>query len=80
MRKHISNLAAVERMSSLLDLHRPVFKVLGLLNIHEDRQVWQVLQKLELSTKFFRTSYFELGAAYSPLEQFRVPKGKKDEA
>ena len=80
MRKHISNLAAVERMSCLLDLRRPVFKVLSLLDIHEDRPVSQVLQKIELSTKNLRTSDLELGAAYSPLEKFRMPRGKKDEA
>ena len=79
MRFYISNLAALERMSALLDLHRPVFKVPNsLFDINEDRQIWKVLQRLNDAPKTKTAADHSLGRICFPLNRFRLPKGIKD--
>ncbi|KAG7004398.1 hypothetical protein G7Y79_00025g056840 [Physcia stellaris] len=78
MQEYISNIAAIERMSYLLDLHRPYFKTPSWLVIKDDRQVWQFLSKKGMSTKVTLTSDYALGSRCFPLGKFCMPTGTKD--
>ena len=49
-----------------------------LFDIDEDRQVWKVLQRLNSAAKTTFASDMALGSTCFPLENFRMPQGKKD--
>ena len=73
--RSISELTAITRMTKLLDLHRPSFRSLGLDVFNEARIPWQVLNNPVLTL----SSELGLGRWMNPLDQFRMPTGRKDE-
>ena len=79
MRSYISNLTALDQMSALLDLHRPVINVPNSLsNTNADQQVRRVLQQLYNAPKTTFASGMGLGPACFPIAKFIIPKGTKN--
>lgn len=79
MHKYISNLAAVEHMSTLLDLHRPIAMVSSKFGIGGGRQGWQYFARMVRPIKVMLAQELALGSVVFPLNNFRMPKGRKDE-
>lgn len=79
MQRCISELAAITRMMKLLDLHRPSFGLPGLDTLQETRGAWQVLSKLWQDPVPMTSAEMGSGSLVNPLNQFRMPTGRKDE-
>ncbi|KAF6227588.1 hypothetical protein HO173_012117 [Letharia columbiana] len=75
LQRCISELAAITRMMKLLDLHRPSFRLPSPDILQETRGAWQVLNKLVIML----SAEMGLGSFINPLNQFRMPTGRKDE-
>ena len=76
MYKCISDMAAVERMLSILGLHRPNFAYLAQTPFSQPIQTWRV-QLLEPSK--LTCADMGLGSALELSARFRMPTGKRDE-
>lgn len=74
MQRCISELAAITRMMKLLDLHRPSFRLPG-PDILQETRAWQVVNKLGIMLSAEKG----LGSLINPVNQFRMPTGRKDE-
>lgn len=79
MQRCVSELAAIICMMKLLDLHRPSFDLSGLDTLQETRGAWQVLNKLWRDPVPMSSAEMGLGSLVNPLNQFRMPIGRKDE-
>ncbi|CAD6587437.1 MAG: hypothetical protein ASARMPRED_003099 [Alectoria sarmentosa] len=79
MQRCISELTAITRMMKLLDLHRPSFRLPGPDVLQETRTAWRVLNKLGQDQVPMRSAEMGPGSLINPLNQFRMPTGRKDE-
>lgn len=79
MYKCISDMAAIERMLSVLGLHRPNFTYLAQNPFHQPSQAWQVRSWLLMKPSKLTCSNMDLGSAIESSNRFRMPTGSRDE-
>lgn len=79
MYKCISGMAAVERMLSILELHRPNFAFLAQNPFHQSSQAWQVHSCLIVRPYDLSCAEMDLGSALESPAVFRMPIGRRDE-
>ena len=79
MYKCISDIAAVERMLSILELHRPNFAFLAQNPFPQPRQAWRVHSSLILKSSDLTCAQLDLGSALKSSASFRMPMGRRDE-
>ena len=79
MYKCISEMAAVERMLSILELHRPNFAYLAESPFFQPSQTWWVHSRLLLKPSRLTCADMGLGSALELSARFRMPTGKRDE-
>ena len=79
MYKCISDMAAVERMLSILELHRPNFAYLAESPFSQPSQTWRVHRRLLVKPSKLTCADMGLGSALELSARFRMPAGKRDE-
>ena len=79
MYKCISDMAIVERMLSILELHRPNFGYLAQEPFRQPKQAWQVHFWLLIKPSDMTCAQMDLGSTLESSAKFRMPKGKRDE-
>ena len=79
MYKCISKMAAVERMLSILGLHRPNFAFPAQNSFRQPSQVWRVHSSLLLKPSELTYTTMDIGSALEWLARFRLPTGRRDE-
>lgn len=79
MYKCISDMAAVERMLSILELHRPNFAYLALSPFTLPGEAWRVHFWLLMKPSNLTCANMDLGSALEPLARVRMPMGRRDE-
>lgn len=79
MYKCISDMAAVERMLSILELHRPNFAYLAQSLFRQPSLAWAVHSCLLMKPSNVTCTNMDLGSAIESSERFRMPKGSRDE-
>ena len=79
MYKCISDMAAVERMLSMLELHRPHFASDIYFYFFQPRQAWGVHSKLLLKPSKLDCKSMDLGSALESSARFRMPGGIRNE-
>ena len=84
MYKIISDLAAVEKTMMLVKYHRPIFTIShtdGSTSdtCNFDRQAWRVFVPEKTKPDITTCTSIGLGTTIFPLDQFRMPKGPKNE-
>ena len=79
MYKCISDMAAVERMLSILELHRPNFAYLAQNPFRQPRQAWQVRSRLSIKPSDMTCAQMNLGSTLESSAKFPMPMGKRDE-
>ena len=79
MFKCISDMAAVERMLSILELHRPNFAYLAENPFFQPSQTWRVHFRLLLKPSKLTCAALGLGSALELSAKLRMPIGKRDE-
>lgn len=79
MYKCISDMAAVERMLSILELHRPNFAYLAQSPFLQPRQAWQVHFWLVVRPSDLSCTRLDLGSVLESSASFRMPMGRRDE-
>lgn len=77
--KCISDMAAVERMLSILELHRPNFAYQAHKLFRQPSLAWGVHSCLLLKPSNVTCTNMDLGSAIESSERFRMPKGSRDE-
>ena len=75
----ISDIAAIQKMLDLLELHHPRFQPCGPVVLHDNRPAWQTFTAAFSIPISFSVRTMGLGHDLRPLSKFRRPKGKKDE-
>lgn len=79
MYKCISDMAAVERMLSVLELHRPNFGYLDQPPFRQPKQAWQVHFRLLIKPSNMTCAQMDLGSILDSSAKFRMPTGRRDE-
>ena len=79
MYKCISDMAAVERMLSILELHRPDFAYLAEHPFSQPSRTWRVHLRLLLKPSTMTAADMGLGSALELSARSRIPTGKRDE-
>ena len=79
MYKCISDMAAVERMLSILELHRPNFAYPAENPFFQPGHTWRVHSRLLLKPSKLTCAEMGLGSALELAAKFRMPTGKRDE-
>ena len=79
MYKCISDMAAVERMLSILELHRPNFAYLATNPFSQLNHTWRVHYRLLKKPNKLTCADMGLGSALELSARFRMPTGKRDE-
>ena len=79
MYKCVSDMAAVERMLSILELHRPNFAYIAKNPFSQPSQTWRVHSRLVLEPCKLTCADMGLGSALDMSARFRMPTGKRDE-
>lgn len=79
MYRCISDMAAVERMLSILELHRPNFEYLALHPFLQPRHAWQVHFWLLIKPSNLSCAKMDLGFVLESSAKFRMPTGRRDE-
>ena len=79
MYKCISDMAAVERMLSILELHRPNFGYMEKNPFHQSRQAWLVHSRLLIRPLDFNSARLDLDSTSASSANFRMPTGRRDE-
>ena len=79
MYKCISDMAAVERMLSILELHRPSVAYLAQNPFHQPSQAWRVHSRLLVKPSTLTCANMDLGSALESSARFRMPTGRRDE-
>ncbi len=79
MYKCISDMAAVERMLSILELHRPNFEFHAQKPFRQPRQAWQVHLWLLIKPSDVTCAQMDLGSILESSAKFRMPVGRRDE-
>ena len=79
MYKCISNIAAVERMLSILEMHRPNFTYLAQNPFVQPSQAWRVHFWLLMKPSNLTCAKMGLGSALESTTRFHMPIGRRDE-
>ena len=79
MYKCISDMAAVERMLSIVVLHRPEFAYVEQNPFHQPREAWLVHSRLLIRPKDGNCARLDLDSTLASSANFRMPTGRRDE-
>ena len=79
MYKCISEMAAIERMLSILELHRPNFAYLAQNAFSQLSEAWRVRLWLSVKPSKLTCAEMDLGSALESSARFRMPMGRRDE-
>ena len=79
MYKCISDIATIERMLGILELHRPNFAFVAQNPFHQPSQAWQVHSNLRKKPSKMTCEQMDLGSALEASTRFRMPTGRRDE-
>ena len=78
MYKCISDMAAVERMLSIVGLHRPEFAYVEQSPFHQPREAWLVHSRLLIRPLDWNWSKLDLDSTLASSATFRMPTGRRD--
>ena len=79
MYKCISDMAAVERMLSIVELHRPNFAYVEQNPFHQRREAWLVHSRLLIRSLDLNCVRLDLDSTLASSADFRMPTGRRDE-
>ena len=79
MYKCISDMAAVERMLSVIELHRPNFAYVEQNPLHQRREAWLVHSRLVIKPLELNCVKLDLDSTLASSANFRMPTGRRDE-
>ena len=79
MYKCISDMAAVERMLSIVGLHRPEFADVEQNPFHQPREAWLVHSRLLIRPLDWTCERLDLDSTLRSSANFRMPTGRRDE-